>query len=95
MNQYSSRSVAFIVDPIENLDFSTDSTMLIANEFQNRGYDLFYLEPNAIIVKNNCIYAEGHYFQIDYSNRSLFNLKSDRVLLDNFDVLFIRQKPTF
>lgn len=95
MNKYGSKSVAFIINPIDNLDLSTDSTILIANEFQNRGYDLFYLKPSAIIMKNNNIYAEGYYFQIDYPNKSFFNLKSDQVLLDNFDVLFIRQNPPF
>jgi glutathione synthase len=65
------KSVAFLIDPIEGLDFESDSTLLLANEFQARGYELFYLLPQSLIFEENCLYAKGQYFEIDYMNQSL------------------------
>ena len=45
------KSVAFLIDPIEGLDFESDSTLLLANEFQARGYELFYLLPQSLIFE--------------------------------------------
>jgi glutathione synthase len=89
------KSVAFLVDPIENLDFTSDSTLLIANEFQIRGYKLFYFLPQSLIFEKNQLYANGKYFQIDYEGQHIAKLNSEKVLLENFEIVFIRQIPPF
>lgn len=89
------KSVAFLIDPIENLDFTSDSTLLITNEFQIRGYELFYFLPQSLIFENDKLYANGKYFQIDYEGQNITELNSEKVLLENFDVVFIRQIPPF
>ena len=87
--------VAFLIDPIEDLDFKSDSTLLIANEFQHRKYKMFYFLPSDLIYENNELSANGYYFKIDYENSKIIKLKSEKILLKNFDVLFIRQIPPF
>ncbi len=89
------KSVAFLIDPIENLDFTSDSTLLIANEFQIRGYSLFYFLPQNLIFEKNQLYANGKYIQMDYEGQNITELSSEKVLLENFDIVFIRQIPPF
>ena len=89
------KSVAFLIDPIEGLDFESDSTLLLANEFQARGYELFYLLPQSLIFEENCLYAKGQYFEIDYEGKKIIKLSTEKVRLENFDVVFIRQIPPF
>lgn len=89
------KSVAFLIDPIKNLDFTSDSTLLITNELQIRGYELFYFLPQSLIFENDKLYANGKYFQIDYEGQNITELNSEKVLLENFDVVFIRQIPPF
>ena len=89
------KSVAFLIDPIENLDFTSDSTLLISNEFQIRGYKLFYFLPQSLIFENDQLYAKGKYFKIDYEGQNIIELNSEKVLIENFDIVFIRQIPPF
>lgn len=87
--------IAFLIDPVESLDFTSDSTLLIANEFQNRDYKLFYFLPQDLIYENNQLYANGEYFQINYGGKNIKKLEIKKVLLEKFDVIFIRHIPPF
>lgn len=90
-----SKSAAFLINPIESLDLKTDSSLLIAHELQKRKYKVFYFLASDLAYENSKITANGHYFKIDYDSQHILTLSKTKVLLDNFDVLFIRQNPPF
>ena len=81
------KSVAFLIDPIEDLDFTSDSTLVIANEFQIRDYKLFYFLPQSLIFENDQLYAKGRYFKIDYEGQNITELNSDKVLLEYCNIM--------
>ncbi|MFQ3306909.1 MAG: glutathione synthase [Candidatus Midichloriaceae bacterium] len=87
---------AFQIDPIESLNFESDTTLLIANEFQVRGYKLFYFSPSDLSFYNNKVYAKGYYFTLYYENNKC-KLESDNIeiCLEDVAVIFIRQIPPF
>ena len=89
------KKVALQIDPIEKLDFATDSTMLIASELQNRGYQLFYYLPRNLFFERGGLYAMGSYIELDYSKGTFSKSEKQKVLLEDFKVIFIRQIPPF
>ena len=95
MNIKKRKSIAFLIDPIEHLDFASDSTLLIAKEFQNRGYELFYFVPENLIFKNNVLYGDGQYFKINNEQKSFVLLNAKIMALKSFSSIFIRQAPPF
>ena len=92
---YDNKSAAFLIDPIENLNLKTDSTLLIANELQNRQYKIFYFLASDLAYEDGRITANGYYFKIDYQNQRILTLHKRKILLDDFTILFIRKNPPF
>ena len=93
--KYPNKQVAFLIDPIEKLVLQTDSTILIANEFQSRGYKMFYFSDKNLIYQDHDLYADGYFFEIDYQKKKIIQLNRIKVLLSTFAILFIRQIPPF
>ena len=56
--------IAIQMDPLEKINPKEDSTFVIAQEAQRRGYKLFHYSPKDISLKNNTIIAKGCYFKI-------------------------------
>ena len=42
------RKVALQMDEIDKIDFDYDTSFLLAYEAQNRGYEIFYYNPNTL-----------------------------------------------
>ena len=47
--------IAIQMDPLEKINPKEDSTFVIAQEAQRRGYKLFHYSPKDISLKNNTI----------------------------------------
>ena len=85
-------NIGFQTDPVENLNFETDSTLPIIRESQNRNYKNYIFLPNKLTYKNNKVY--GEITEVKFKNRHLNSLelkKTRHVCLDIFDKIFIRQ----
>jgi glutathione synthase len=89
------KSIAFQINPIEGLHFESDSTLLIANELQARGYKLFCYLPDKLLYEHGKLYAIGHSIELDYDRKTFSQSESKKVLLKDFQVIFIRQIPPF
>ena len=50
--------IAFQMDPIEYVDINADSTFRLAEEAQNRGYDLYVYTPNDLTFNRGKIVAK-------------------------------------
>ena len=48
--------IAVVMDPISNIDFKKDSTLLLIYEAQKRNHDVFYIESK------NLFFEDGHLF---------------------------------
>jgi glutathione synthase len=88
------KKIVLQIDPIESLDFDSDSTMLIANEFQQRGYEIFYFAPADLVWQNNSLYAQATAISLAQNNYTKLS-QSSLISLQDFAVIFIRQIPPF
>ena len=89
--------IAFLMDPLEKLDLTGDTTFALALEAQNRGHNIFFFTPDDLILKSNKVFA--NICKIELS--SIDNLEKfvyhDKIIdqLNNYDVVMMRQDPPF
>lgn len=88
--------IAFQMEHLEELTFSSDTSILIANEIQNRGDKIYYYQPKDIIYNAGHFFVKSSRFVVNYEERS-FNV-IEKFLWNNircYDAVFIRQNPPF
>ena len=91
-------NVAIQMDNIENIDLEFDTSFLIGLEAQNRKYKLFYYNPIDLEYLEGNICANGYFIELHDNKKDYFRyLSIDKSLqiLNNFDVILIRQDPPF
>ena len=88
--------VGFQLDPIESLNFKTDSTLPIIYESQKRKNRNFYYLPGSLTFKNNSVYAMTREIKFKKNNLNDFSIgKLQSTNLDKFDYIFVRQDPPY
>ena len=88
--------IAIQMDPLEKINPNEDSTFVIAQEAQRRGYKLFHYSPKDISLKNNTIIAKGCYFKIINQGKKIFKKqKKISINLNQFHCVLVRQDPPF
>jgi len=88
--------IAIQMDPLEKINPKEDSTFVIAQEAQRRGYKLFHYLPKDISLKNNTIITKGCYFKIINQGKKFFKKqKKISINLNQFHCVLVRQDPPF
>jgi glutathione synthase len=78
------------------LNSTSDTSIFLAVEAQNRKYKIFYYEPKNLSIINDKVVAKGYYINFSYSNNSFFKIISKQTLdLSKCKYLLIRQDPPF
>jgi glutathione synthase len=88
--------IAIQMDPLESINIKSDSTYILALEAQKRGYRLFHYLPENLIYENGRVSALGNIFKL-FPDKKIFFKKSktQKIFLDDYDVVLIRQDPPF
>jgi len=88
--------IAIQMDPLESVNIKSDSTYILALEAQKRGYRLFHYLPENLIYENGRVSALGNAFKL-FPNKKIFFKKSktQKIFLDDYDVVLVRQDPPF
>ena len=89
--------IAFLMDPLENLDLKGDTTFALAFEAQKRNHSISHFKPDDLILRSNNVWANICEFQL-FSENELDSYKygiRKLELLSNFDVVMMRQDPPF
>lgn len=88
--------IAIQMDPLESINIKSDSTYILALEAQKRGYDLFHYLPENLIYENRRVSALGNVFKL-FPNKKIFfkKFKTQKIFLDDYDVVLVRQDPPF
>ena len=74
----------------------TDTSVFLANEIQNKKYNIFYYDPKKISIINSRVIAEGFFIKFDYSKKKFFKiLKKQTLDLTKCKFILIRQDPPF
>ena len=50
----------FVIDPIEKLNFKTDSTIEIMDECAKQNIDIYFCEPKDIFFAGNKVYSDSN-----------------------------------
>ena len=74
----------------------TDTSIFLANEIQNKKYNIFYYDPKKISIINSKVIAEGFFIKFEYSKKKFFKiLKKQTLDLTKCKFILIRQDPPF
>ncbi len=89
--------IAIQMDNIESIDYEFDTSFLIGYEAQNRNYEIFYYNPNDLLIENGNILATGYYLKLNLDKNNYYKYTSNKtkVELKNFNYIFLRQDPPF
>ena len=88
--------IAIQMDPLESINIKSDSTYILALEAQKRGYRLFHYLPENLIYENGRVSTLGNIFKL-FPDKKIFFKKSktQKIFLDDYDVVLVRQDPPF
>ena len=79
---------------MEKLLLKYDTSLMIMMEAQNRGHQIYYIEPREITYQNNSLYADAR--EVIASSQFGFRVVSKESLdLKTCDVVFNRKEPPF
>ena len=88
--------VALQMDPIGPINIDADSTFRIGLEAQARGHSLFYYTPDRLFYREGKVMARGWPLELRREKGNHFTLGAEvEVDLGTFDVVWLRQDPTF
>lgn len=82
----------FIIDPIEELNYDTDSTYAIMKEVYDREMEVFFCRIQDLFYYNGATCNSKSFFLISDS----FRVGADKILpLDSFDIILMRKDPPY
>ena len=96
MNYMINKIVAIQGDHPSKLNPLTDTTIFLANEIQNKEYNIFYYEPKNLSVINSKVIAKGFFVRFSYNKKKFYTiLRKQKLDLTKCKFLLIRQDPPF
>ena len=96
MNCMINKIVAIQGNHPSTLNPVTDTSVFLANEIQNKKYNIFYYDPKHISIVNSKVIADGFFIKFDYTKKKFFKiLKKQRLDLTICKFILIRQDPPF
>jgi glutathione synthase len=91
-----STSLGVIMDPIQSISFTKDSTLAILLAAQAQGFDLFYMEQSDLYIDNSGPKAQLRPLKVFNDANKWFELGDSRdAALEEMDVLMMRKDPPF
>ncbi|GLK83536.1 glutathione synthase [Ancylobacter defluvii] len=91
-----SLNVAVQMDPIDRINFAGDSTFALMLEAQARGHALSYYTPDTLALRDGELFATVQPVEVRDIKGDHFTLGDrQRVRVDGFDVILMRQDPPF
>ena len=92
-----SLNIAFLMDPLEDLDLRGDTTFALAIEAQKRKHKISFFKPEDLILKSNDVYANICELELySMNNKNEFKYHNSFIKpLKDYDVVMMRQDPPF
>ena len=92
----TSKIIAIQANHPRNFNPSTDTSIFLAHEAQNKGYKIFFYEPKNLSIINNKVVADGFFIKFNYSNKKFFSITNyQKIDLLKCKFILIRQDPPF
>ncbi len=89
--------VAIQMDFIGDIDFTRDSTFLMAMEAQNRGYEIYHYLVSALRLEDGKVTALANKLEVRKEHGNHYTLGKDEIidLKNDIDIVLMRQDPPF
>ncbi|MCH2263395.1 MAG: glutathione synthase [SAR86 cluster bacterium] len=85
-----------VMDPINAINFKKDSSLSILLEAQFRDYELYYMEPTSLFLRQNGAQALMHSIVVKDDPQDWYQLsESIEKRLADLDMIIMRQDPPF
>lgn len=85
---------AFQMDPLDKIDFKSDSTWDLMKESINQNIQVFFYTPKDLFWKNNSVFAKLSRVEIEDNNN--YHIIEETIDdLRRFNCIFIRQDPPY
>ncbi|MEK6745496.1 MAG: hypothetical protein AABY33_00485 [Pseudomonadota bacterium] len=74
----------------------TNSTLVIMEEAQKRGHDIYHFNPNDLLHSHDSLHVMASKLVVDIKSQQFMTIKDrNKTDISEFDIVFIRQDPTF
>jgi glutathione synthase len=89
--------VAFLMDPLEQLDLKSDTTFALALEAQQRGHSVYHFTPDELILRSSDVLTKICKLELSSKNEvNTYKYHEKKIrLLSDFDIVMMRQDPPF
>jgi len=88
--------IAFQMDDLSKLNFTTDSTIALIIESQIRGNKNYIYSPESLLVIKNEVFASVSNILFINNNKKNYKCGKKKILkLSNMQIIFVRQDPPF
>lgn len=88
--------LGIVMDPIRAIKIAKDSSFAMLLEAQARGYRMFYMELDDLILRDGRSFARMHSLRVRRDQASWFELADEAIRpLDDLDVVLMRKDPPF
>ncbi len=89
-------SLGVVMDPIASINIKKDSTFAMLLEAQARGWKIWYMEQNDLLLAGDRTMARMRHLEVEENLRSWHNYQGERIApLDELDVVLMRKDPPF
>lgn len=90
------KSIAIVMDPIERIKPSKDTSFALLLEAQRRGYALYYIEPGSLSIQNSKAYARLAQLTVNDDIDQYFKFgEFQRTALASVSIILMRKDPPF
>ena len=88
--------VGVVMNPISEINYFKDSTLLLMIELQEQGHELFYIDHRNLFFSNHTPMALIQKVEVCMNQDKWFSLnEEEKISLDTLDIVLMRQDPPF
>jgi len=85
-----------VMDPIESIAFKKDSSLAILLKAQERGHELFYMEPDSLFLNQGGPFAKSKGVSVKNDPNGWYAFEDEKITpLEELDTIVMRQDPPF
>ncbi len=90
------KTLGIVMDPISRIHINKDTSFAMLLAAQQRGFQLFYLEPGDIYMVQGRVYGQARSLSVQRDPDNWFAfIDSQEIALDELDVVLLRKDPPF
>ena len=88
--------IGIVMDPISEINYKKDSTLLLMHELQKKDKEIFYINKDDLFFSNQTPMAISQQVNVFMNEIKWFDLQpAKKIKLTSLDLILMRQDPPF